>query len=359
MCRSRHWFPTIPDRPTRRGLLLAAFAGLPLLSRTGRAASSGLPDGADLLIAGPSGGRLDRVSMDLLPALEHGLPAGTPLRRELAGGPDGVTGANQFEARAAPDGANVLLMPGDAALAWLIGDPRAHFTLGNLVPVMAGVTQGVLMSRYRLEQLGPGGHLRIVAGRPDGPELAALLALDLLGLRADPTFGSTDPAAVEQVILAKGADAAFVAGADAERRIARLTRAGLQASFVLGVPGADQAVLRDPRVPGVPTLPELAIALNGTAPSGLLYDAWRAVSAAAQLSFLLALPGLTPAALVSLWRQAGLQAAGIIPLAEPAGVRMIAGPEATEFTAPIAAADTASLIALRQWLTAKLGWQPA
>jgi hypothetical protein len=112
-------------------------------------------------------------------------------------------------------------------------------------------------------------------------------------------------------------------------------------------------------MPDVPTLPEVAQRLRGARPEGLLYDSWRAVSASAQLTFLLVLPALTPAALVSLWRQAGIHAAAVVPPADVTGVRLLACPEATRFTAPIASADAATLIELRHWLAVRLGWQPA
>jgi len=319
----------------------------------------GFPDTAELLIAGPSGGRLDRVGTDLAPALLRGLPAGTHLRTELVGGPDGVTGANQFEARGAPDGGSVLLMPGEAALAWLVGDPRARFNASLLGPIMAGVAPGVLIGRYRLEATPATTRLRIAVARPDGPELAALVGLDLLGLRTDPMFGFPEEADAEQALLAHEADIAFLSGPDAPRRLERLTRAGLVPLFALGVPGADNAVLRDPVLRDVPTLPELVSRLRGAPPAGPLYDAWRAVSVSAQLTFLLALPPLTPAALVSLWRQAGTHAAATVPPAEATGPRLLASPETAAFIAPMAAAHTAALLELRHWLSARLGWQPA
>jgi hypothetical protein len=341
--------------PSRRALLAASLASL-----AGRAvAATALPQAAELLVAGPSGGRLDRLADSLMPALARGLPAGIDLRRDRAGGPDGVTGANQFEARGMPDGASLLLMPGDAALAWLTGDSRARFNVGSLVTVLAGATSGVLMSRLPLDPGRPTPHLRIVADRPDGPGLAGLLALDLLGLRPQPAFGYPDPASVEQIILANGADAAFVIGPDAAGRIARLGAAGLAPVFALGVPGDDGAMLRDPALPDVPTLPELVARRRGVPPAGALYDAWRAVAVAAQMSFLLALPALTPAALVSLWREAGIHATPPPDSVAAGSARLLAYPEANQFVAPIASADAPMLIELRRWLATRLRWQPA
>jgi hypothetical protein len=350
--------PAGPVAGTRRALLLAGL-GLPMLARPAHAVSGPFADGASLLIAGPAGGRLDRAADILLPPLLRALPAGVRLHRVCDGGADGVTGANQFGVRGVPDGASLLLMPGSSAIAWLIGDPRAHFDAGSLVTVMAGVVPGVLMSRRPVQAIGSAQPLRFAAGRPDGPELAGLLALDLLGLSPVPAFGFPDPATVEQVILANGADAAFVIGADAPRRIERLSRAGLAPVFTLGVPGTEDAVLRDPLMPEVPSLPELAMRLRGSPPAGPLFDAWRAVAVAAQLEFVLALPALTPAALVSLWREAALRAAPQVSAPELARERLLACPDANQFTAPISAAGMATLLALRQWLAERLRWQPA
>jgi hypothetical protein len=109
----------------------------------------------------------------------------------------------------------------------------------------------------------------------------------------------------------------------------------------------------------VATLPELVARWQGEPPDGPLYDAWRAVAVAAQMSFLLALPALTPAALVSLWREAGIHAA---PLSDPAAAsaaRVLPWPEANRFVAPIASTDATTLIELRRWLATRLRWQPA
>ena len=96
-------------------------------------AATGLPEGAGLIIAGPPQGRLDRWADLLVPALGRAMPSAfarpamPPLMRSAVGGVDGVTGANQFEARISPDGGTALLLPGSAAMAWLVGDPRAQF----------------------------------------------------------------------------------------------------------------------------------------------------------------------------------------------------------------------------------------
>ncbi len=106
----------------------------PALALPVRPPATPFADGATLLVAGPESGATDRWAALLGPALGRGLPPGTQVHTEAVGGPDGVTGANQFEARTTPDGTTALLLPGSAALAWLVGDPRARFDAAHWMP---------------------------------------------------------------------------------------------------------------------------------------------------------------------------------------------------------------------------------
>ena len=117
--------------------------------------------------------------------------------------------------------------------------------------------------------------------------------------------------------------------------------------------------MRDPVFPGVPHFAELYTARMGRAPSGPLFNAWCAAAAAAQVDFGLVLQQLTPAAMVSLWRRAGADAAAALPcrsVGTSLNVRPVAGPMATTNTV-VTAASASTLIELRNWLAA-VDWQP-
>src|SRR6202008_31963 len=118
------------------------------------------------------------------------MPPYTAIRRVEIGSADGVTAANQFEVRGVPDGTTVLMVPGQAALAWMVGDPRAQFDVGHWVPVMAGTTPGVVGGR--LGTLTNGGRVRGAAANAASADLAALLGLQLLGVPVQPVFGITE-----------------------------------------------------------------------------------------------------------------------------------------------------------------------
>ena len=100
--------------------------------------------------------------------------------------------------------------------------------------------------------------------------------------------------------------------------------------------------------------------MRGSALKGPLFAAWGAAAIAAQLEFGLVLPELTPAPMVALWRQAGVQAMAALDvqaLAASLAIRPMSGPAATacgELWSPRAPA----LLALRQWLAERYNWRP-
>jgi hypothetical protein len=353
--------------------LLGLLATLPVLARAGElsaasapgtgpvtpVAAAPFPDGARVLVAGPDNGALNRWADTVLPPLEQSLPPDSSVRRVVLGGPDGVTGANQFEVRGAPDGLTVLLVPGQAVLAWMVGDPRAQFDVGHWVPVMAGVTPGLVAGRPGA--LVRNGRIRVASAGPASLDLPALLGCDLLGARPEAVSGLTDPAAAQNAFAQGAVDAVFLRGHGVPEQFAMFGSVGAQKLFTLGAPDVAGQTERDPALPDVPHLAELYEARAGRKPAGPLYSAWSAAAAAAQLEFALVLPQLTPAAMVSLWRRAGTEATaatGVQTVAAAFGVRPLGGPAATASTAA-AAAHLAALLELRRWLAARFNWQPA
>lgn len=327
----------------RRSLLGAAVAvagGLP------RAARAGSVEQASLLVAGPDGGRLDAWAAALTPPLLHGLPSGSSLSGQPVGGADGVTGANLFEARFSPAGTGLMLLPGEAALAWLAGDPRVHFDAARWLPVLCGVSSGVLACRHAISRRNNAPVLRVAVSGPLGPEAAVLLALDLIGVPAMPVYGLADP----QAALAAGrVDAAFVPGPAAAAALR-----GPNALYCLGSP--DGFAAADPLLPQLPTLAGM---LAGYAGDPALLAAWRAAAAAAQLDYALVMALLSEPASVALWRRAATEAAddAVLQAALRPGVRSLAAPGCNVVLSTIAA-DSGVLLAYRRWLATRLTWPP-
>lgn len=355
----------IDQPPLRRRRLLASLATLPAVMRAGRAlaappaaGTAPFPDNPRLLVAGPEDGSLNRWADALQPALEQSLPPDTTIRRVEVGSADGVTAANQFEARGVPDGRTVLLAPGEATLAWMVGDPRAQFDVGKWVPVMAGMTSGIVVGRP--DALN-GSRVRIAAAGAASFDLVAMLGLNLLGVPIRPVFGITDFNTAQTAFAGNAVDVVFLHGQRVPDQFSALAVHGAQAQFTAGVLDDAGRAMRDPAFPGVPHFAELCAMRTGRMPGGPLFDAWRAVAAAARVDFGLVLQQLTPAAMVSLWRRAGADAAAALPVqvvGTSLNVRLVAAPGvATNSVATAASAST--LTALRGWLAGQLNWKPA
>ncbi|MBV8092038.1 MAG: hypothetical protein JOY71_01955 [Acetobacteraceae bacterium] len=302
----------------------------------------------NLLVAGPPHGELDSWGTAILPELDRALP-GKELAKRTSGGADGVTGANQFDARAVPDGETALLAPGAAILAWLAGDPRAQFDPSRWIFVMAGVAPSILAGRITAAELATSRTVRLATSNLAGPNLAALLTLELLGGRAGLVYCMDQDSALDAFRSGK-ADVALLHGEQVPYRLERLRAEGCQPILSLG---------EDPGFPGVPDLATTFRELHGKPPSGWLFTAWRAAARATQLPFALVLPALTPAAMVALWRRAGGQVASS-PLVQAAAsslaIRPVASVAANSLPEDLAL-DAGTLLELRSWLAARIGWR--
>ena len=296
-----------------------------------------LPRGqVSLLVPGPPGGPHPRWAERLALVVA---PIAGQIQAEILGGADGVTAANRFGTQVVPDGRGLLVLAGAAVQARLAGDIRARFDHAGWLPVCASLGSAVLVGRGPLPARASGAvPLTVAVGGPEGSGVAALLALDLLGLPAVPLAGPAAPHWQDG-----SARAMLLSGPALPARLAGL---GATPWFVLDA-GAGE---RDPALPEVAALAELV------QPQPLL-AACRAAGAAARLLAALVLPALTSADQVALWRGAGQrwleeEARGgtaeygmAMPGAEAAAVLALLSP------------GSAAVLAYREWLLRRLGWQ--
>ncbi len=362
---------------TRRGLLL--LSGCLFVSRGARgqvllgngsdpaAPPIGAPGQPTLLVGGAPGGTA-RAFADLLAPLLGASLAGLQAQGAdgavsvaTAGGLDGVTAANEFEARAAPDGSAALMVPGTAAMAWLAGDPRVHFDAGLWVPAFAAVAPGVVVGRMALSSLGVGAPVRLAASTPAGCELPAILGLELLRLRADPVFGLRQQAEQEAALRDGRADAMLLSGPKVPERLAGLRQAGFEPLFALdGVDGTAEPA-RNPALPDVETLHEIALRAFSRPVAGPLAPAYRAASAASMLDALLVLPQLAPAGAVARWRAACTRASmapSVVSATGAASLQALAATASVDAVSAILVGET-TLLDLHRFLADRFGWRPA
>lgn len=328
--------PAAPTRTGRRTLLAAGLA----TAAAGPAARAAAP--ASLLVPGPPAAPLAEWGRQLAVALARagGAGPGLGIMVESLGGPDGVTAANRFATAANPDGRTLLVLAGAAVQARLIGDPRARFDPAGWLPVCAVERPGLLVARAALPQVPLAQPLRLALPAPDHAFAATLLALDLLGIAAQPVFGVAQEDA-GAAILQGAADAAVLLGPDAAGRAAALA---LHPWYTLGAAAEGTAGLLDTLAPRAP---RALLAAVGSA------------AAAAQCPAAVVLPALTPADPVARWRAAA--ARWMEEEARPsaraeAQARPLSGPDAAGLLHALAPPAEA-LAGYRAWLLQRLRWR--
>ncbi|HEV7264564.1 MAG TPA: hypothetical protein VGN83_06575 [Falsiroseomonas sp.] len=325
---------------TRRGMLGAALTAASGGIAPLRAATV-VPEAALLIAPGPQDGPTARFAADAVRGLARGLVQAAALRVAVVGGPDGITAANRFATSApAEHPLLLLLLPGLAAQAQLVGDPRARFEPRRW-PAVAGSLQPAILAGRRAPGRQP---LRLATPSPAAPETAALLALEALGIA-----GSAVPLAAgtsaEAAVAAGAADAAVLTGPGLTERAAAL---GLTPWFVFDGP----AGTRDPALPDLPTLGE--VLPDPAAPD--LVSAIRAAGAALRIRGLVVLPALTASDSVAMWRGAARRWVEAEPDMAAPGTRLL-GPEPTADALVTLCPRPEVTLAYREWLHQRLGWQ--
>ncbi|MGX9966879.1 hypothetical protein ACVFYP_26385 [Roseomonas sp. F4] len=306
-----------------------------------------VPEAATLLAAGPEDGLGARLAARAASTLARGLVQATALRVSVLGGPDGITAANRFASSSAGDGPMLLLLPGLAVQAQLVGDTRARFEPRHWPAICGNERPSLLAIRPGLRR---GATLRLALSGPASPEAGALLALDLLGRPAAPVFGlPIDPGPnaglTDSAIREGAADAMVLCGTGAVARAAAL---GLVPLFAFDAPGH----ARDAAMPDVPALGE--VLADPTRPD--LLEAVRATGAALRSQALLVLPALTSANIVAMWRGAAQSWAEEAPDVPEAGSRRLGPGAATLLLGTLCPGPEAAL-SYRLWLQSRLNYR--
>jgi hypothetical protein len=318
--------------PTRRGLIGRALA-LAGAAACPAGASTLAPEAALLLAPGPEDGAAAAFARHAAAGLARGLVRAASLRVAVLGGPDGITAANRFATTVSLEDRVLLLVPGLAGQAQLVGDSRARFEARAWPAICASLMPAALAGR-----LPEGGApIRVAIPGPAAPEAASLLALELLGRRTVPIFAA--PGQTPAALVATGAaDALVLCGGGIAARAASL---GLQPLFAFEGAAEDatppcptsRASPRCCRDPGQP----------------LLVEAVRAAGAALRSRGVLVLPALTPADTVAIWRGRRAALGGGGAGGGGAGTRRVVMARPTRWLAALFPAPEVAL-AYREWL---------
>jgi hypothetical protein len=351
-----------PGLPRRTLLSLAGLACPAWAAGSAQAQPVGtsFSSGVTVLSSGPAYGYIAGWAKLLGPHLLDGLPPDVNSSFSAMGGPDGVTVCNAFGARLDPDGSTIMFAPGAALLAWLEGDARVKYDPGRWVPAVVGVTPAVLVGRVPLSA-PPSRPLRLAASNPIGPELAAFLALDLLGLPAQPMFGPRDLASLIAGLRHRTIDLAWLSGPKLHDDLAQARAVGAQPLFSTGAQGCDGPLVRDPQLPDVPSFLEAAAALGVTMPNDDRLAGYEAAAAAAAVCFTAVLPDLVRPSTLAAWRRGAeliTDSLSVSAVAVPQGVRLVTGGCAGRFLTQTSR-SAAALDSLRKTMLVRYGWRPS
>lgn len=313
--------------------------GLLALSSAARAQAPGaaVPEAATLLVPGPEDGLHVRFARQAATSFGRGLVEAAALRVVAVGGADGITAANRFAAATPADGRALLVLPGVAVMALLVGDTRARFEPRHWPALCGALRPAVLAARAPMA--AGRGALRVALPAPGAPETAALLALDLMGRAAEPVF----TAQPEEAVASGAADALVLTGIEARRSAAR----NLVPWFAFDATG--------PRDAGLAEVPALQDLIQDPARADLM-EGVRAAGAALRTDAVVVLPPLTSSDAVALWRGAA-RAWADAPAETPAARRVAAG-EAVSLLGLLCPGPEAA-VAYRDWLYRRVRWRAA
>lgn len=341
------------------GTALAAAAAGPAKASEA-AAEAVFANGVSLLSSGPSTGYIAGWAKLLTPYLVHGLPHDVTASFDAMGGPDGVTVCNAFGARMDPDGSTMMVTPGAAFLAWLEGDSRVKYDASQWIPALIGTSRLVLVGTRPLSEIVTRKRAaRLGAMNPIGPELAAMFALDLLGVPVAPVFGQGDAASLIDGLRRDRLDVALLSGPKIRDALDAARTAGAAPLMILAsATSCDGPATRDSLLPEIPTFLEAAAALRRPLPDDAHFAAFEAATIAASICFAAVLPDLVRPGTVAFWRRGAQLAADNLSVAAVATQQELSlqtGPCAEHLMQRMTG-SAAAVVALRTTLLHRFGW---
>ncbi|WP_146071618.1 tripartite tricarboxylate transporter substrate binding protein [Cryobacterium sp. Y50] len=250
-------------------------------------ADAKVPSSIKLIVPFAAGGGTDVWARFITPYLQEQVEGTPKVVVENVEGGESITGANAFVRDTGTAGDQLLVTSGSTYLPALLNRKEVEYDFTTLIPIMVNGTGGAV---YVSPDTGitkaadlAGYDKTLVYGgiSATGNDLVALLAMDVLSIDIDATFGfeGRGPA---RLALERGE-----INLDYQTTSAYLTQVEPMVAdkkavplFSFGVPEGDK-IVRDPALPDLPTLEEVYETVNGAAPEGDAYDAYRAFLSAA------------------------------------------------------------------------------
>lgn len=236
------------------------------------------------------GGGVDTTARLIAPFLTKYLPGNPEVVIENRPGGGSLLGAKYFEQTAEPDGLTILFTSSSTMFPYVFEMPGADFDLSSM-PLAFSYPLGAVIYASSSSGLASGAELNtdhepmIYGGiSASGSDMPILLGLDLLGVERKTVLGFPGRGPARLAFERGETNLDFQVLAVYQSQVQALVDSGAATPLLVpGRIGADGALTeRDPFTPDLPSVYEAYITLNGQAPSG---DMWDAYKMAAKLTF--------------------------------------------------------------------------
>jgi tripartite-type tricarboxylate transporter receptor subunit TctC len=217
---------------------------------------------------------------------------GTELTRSMPGQPgfspvneaggEGISGTNRFASSAEPDGTEILVGTATTVVPWALGRSEVTYDFNQLTPILANGTGGVIYARADADVTGPADlvdrdtPLRFGGISATGLDLTTLVAFDLLDADIEAIFGFEGRGPVNLALQRGEIDIDYQTTSAYGPAVEKIAEDGTAVPLMsFGQVDASGQVVRDPNFPDMPTVAEVYEELNGEAPSGETFEAYK------------------------------------------------------------------------------------
>ncbi len=217
---------------------------------------------------------------------------GTELTRSMPGQPgfspvneaggEGISGTNRFASSAEPDGTEILVGTATTVVPWVLGRSEVTYDFNQLTPILVNGTGGVIYARADAGVTGPADlvdrdtPLRFGGISATGLDLTTLVAFDLLDADIEAIFGFEGRGPVNLALQRGEIDIDYQTTSAYGPAVEKIAEDGTAVPLMaFGQIDESGQVVRDPNFPDMPTVAEVYEQLNGEAPSGEKFEAYK------------------------------------------------------------------------------------
>lgn len=268
------------------GACSAPQQGIP--NATAAAADASLPSSITMAVPFSAGGGTDTWARVIAPYMQKHLEGEPNVVVENREGGGGINGSNQFVRDNVLDGSEMLVSSGSTYLPQLLNQAQVEYDFTEMTPIVLNGTGGVIYTSpstgiTNAEDLANfEGNLHYGGISATGNDLVALLAMAVLGVDTDATFGFEGRGPARLAFERGEINLDYQTTSAYNTQVQPSVDAGQAVPLVSFGIMEDGEVVRDPAFPDIPTVEEVYESMNGEAPSGTEYEAYLASLIAGQ-----------------------------------------------------------------------------